>query len=303
MAQPTLVILAAGAGSRYGGLKQLAAVGPGGEALLEYSVYDALGAGFGRVLLVVQPEAEATFHGRLEAMVASVPVAFVRQSLSGHTALGNKVARRVKPWGTGHAVLAVEEQIEGPFVVINADDFYGRESFEVLARFLAARRHGQCATFAVVGFELERTLSEAGPVSRALCVLEESGLLREIREIEQIWRRGDQIVCRGTGGAEVTLRPDELVSMNMWGFGVELFAQLRPQFERFLADGYREQAEFLLPEVVQAQLREKKVKIELLRGSDRWYGITFREDEPRVAAALSKLVADGYYPQNLWKDR
>ncbi len=301
----TLVILAAGAGSRYGGLKQLAPIGPSGETLLEYSVYDALRAGFSRVVLVVRPEDQPAFDRRLaKRMARRVPLAYVRQTTGALPPGFGRRSDRIKPWGTAHAVLAAEAEITGAFAVVNADDFYGAGSFDVLSSFLRAQQAGaqggSPATLAVVGFEVAQTLTEAGPVSRALCRLDDQGLLRQIVELKKVWRQGGRIRY-GDDVSFVPLRGDELVSMNMWGFPRDLFAELRCRFGEFHATSNgRTDGEFLLPDVVQALIRDQRFRVQVLRGSGPWCGITFREDEQRTASVIASLVAQGEYPEELW---
>ncbi len=297
---PTLLVLAAGAGSRYGGLKQLAPIGPSGETLLEYSAYDACRAGFSRVVLVVRPEHEELFRSQLARMRRHMPIRFAHQTLDVLPAGVSPPSGRTRPWGTGHAVLAAESEVDDAFAVVNADDFYGAESFAALAGFLSEPAERPGPALAMVGYRVAQTLTEAGPVSRALCRLDEAGLLCEIIEIKKVWRRNGGIVY-GDGEEVERLDGDELVSMNIWGFTRELFAELRRQFEAFLAiSGGDEEAEFLLPDVVQYLVREEHARVEVLRGGGRWCGITFREDEARVANILSELVEQGRYPKELW---
>ena len=305
-----LVVLAAGAGSRFGGPKQLAPIGPGGAALLEYSAFDALRAGFSRVVLVVRPETEEAVRARFAAMAARVPLAFARQAPDdGPLGRDASVARR-KPWGTGHAVLAARGEVAVPFGVVNADDFYGAGSFAALAGFLrgAGRPRGQgredlSLQFAMVGFPVAGTLSLAGPVSRALCRLDEAGRLREIVEAREVCQRGQRLVRRGGRGEEIAVRADELVSMNMWGFTPELFVELRRRFEKFVEVGEKDlaEAELLLPHVVQSLVRQGRARVEVLTGSGPWCGLTYREDERRARSTIARLVAEGRYPRRLWE--
>jgi UTP-glucose-1-phosphate uridylyltransferase len=299
--QPTLVILAAGAGSRYGGLKQLVPIGPNGETLLEYSAYDALRAGFERVVLVVRPETEGLFRERLDAgMSGRVPVAYVHQTLSDLPDGVAAVEGRARPWGTGQAVLAAGGEVEGPFAVINADDFYGAESFAVLARFWGDESPER-PDLAVVGFHVSETLTDSGPVSRALCETDDRGHLREIVEIPKVWRQNEGIVYEEADGSLRTLQGDELVSMNMWGFAPELFSELRRGFTEFLAHSSAvPDAEFLLPDVIRAALREQRFEVEVLLGAGEWCGLPFREDRERATTIIARLVAEGRYPEELW---
>jgi len=293
--KPTLVILAAGAGTRYGGLKQLAAMGPGGETLLEYSAFDALRAGFGRVVVVVRAETEPSFRQRLDSRMArSASVSYAHQCQSE----GEGTARR-KPWGTGHAVLAVESAIDGPFAVINADDFYGAEPYAAVARFLEAAQTDRRQ--AVIGFRLAETLSNSGAVSRALLGIDDDGRLTAISEYPEIWRREDRIVYRDDDGEERTVAGNELVSMNMWGFNPALLPELRRRFASFVSrHGNDPEAEFLLPEVIQTLVAEGLFEVEVLPAGGEWCGLTFRQDEQRVRSMIASLIQQGHYPSKLW---
>lgn len=303
MSEPlTLVVLAAGAGRRYGGFKQLAPVGPRGEALLEYSVHDALAEGFDRVVLVVSGDGEPSVRERLgESMAKAVTVAYAHQELDSLPAGFGVPEGRRKPWGTGHAVLAAEPEIRGPFAVINADDFYGRESFAALARFLSSPRVSSVPTLALVGFEVARTVSSSGPVSRALCRTDGEGLLREIKELPSVRQHEGRIVYQDGAQGQGVLSGTEAVSMNMWAFTPEVFAELRRGFVDFLgeADELGER-EFLLPEVVQGWISEELFRVRVLPVGREWCGITFREDQERVAAILMDHIAAGRYPEVLW---
>jgi len=297
---PTLVILAAGFGTRYGGLKQLAPIGPCGETLLEYSTFDALGAGFGRVVLVVSPQTEQTFRDRLDAgMARRVPVAYVHQRLDDLPEGFEPLAQRDRPWGTGQAVLAAEAEIDGPFAVVNADDFYGAESYAALSGFLAEGRVDR--DLAAVGFHVSETLADGGPVARALLEYDDEGFLSRIVEILEVWRQGDRILYNDREGRRQILQSDELVSMNMWGFTPRLLPELRRSFGDFLArSGHLPDAEFLLPEVIQSMVCQGRFRVEILPGSGVWCGITFRQDQQRVRAVISSLVDRGRYPEELW---
>lgn len=285
---PALVILAAGAASRYGSLKQLEPVGPGGEALLEYSAFDAWRSGFGRVVLVVRPQTEALFRSGAGGRIARrMPVSYVWQTLEDLPAGFEVPADRHQPWGTGHAVLAAESAVTGPFAVINADDFYGRESFAAVSGFLATASSSE-PVFAMPGFELAATLTDSGPVTRALCRVDGDGWLEDIVE-----RRG-----LGQGGRASA---SAVVSMNMWGFTPAVFPELRRLFEAFLAAAAAG-GEFLLPDAVRSLIREARARVEVLAGAGQWCGVTFREDRPRVAARLAELVDRGVYPRDLCGD-
>ncbi len=301
--KPTLVILAAGAGSRYGGMKQLASVGSDGEPLLEYSAHDAIRSGFGEVVVVVDAGAEGKFRAGLSSGLSRrVPLTFVHQALDDLPPGFAAPAGRHRPWGTVQAVLAAERAVVGPFAVVNADDFYGAESFEAMAAFLARLElDDEPSRLAVVGFKVAQTLTAAGPVSRAVCRIGEGGLLAEILEIKQVWRDGNRFLYRDEEGLERSLGGDEVVSMNMWGFSPSIFAELRARFERFLERaGDRLESEFLLPDVVRELLEEGRVVVEVLPGSNRWCGMTFREDRRRVREIIGELVNEGLYSKELW---
>ncbi len=308
--KPTLVILAAGTGSRYGGLKQLAPIGPGGETLLEYSAFDAVRAGFGRIVLVVRPETEPAFRQRLDSRMARrVPVAYVHQRVDDLPADCGRPSRRVKPWGTGHAVLAAAAEVDGPFAVVNADDFYGAESYVTLSGFLtgpAFRWPPSGVTkvgrvLAAVGFHVAGTLPDAGAVSRALLEVDGDGWLGGIVEIFEVWRQDGGIAYRDGEGHERALAGDQLVSMNMWGFTPRVMPELRRRFVDFLARPGREPgAEYNLPEVIQSMVRDGSFRVEVLAGSDEWCGITRRQDEEHSRSVIVSLVGQGRYPRELW---
>ena len=299
----TLVALAAGVGSRYRGLKQLEPVGPGGEALLEYSVYDALRAGFSHVVLVVQPETESVFRERFESgMDRRVSISYVHQTLDDVPDGFILPPDRCKPWGTGQAVLAAEAEIDGRFAVVNGDDFYGAASFSALANFLNDPEPRDMTTLAMVGFEAGPTLSDTGPVSRALCRLNGDGKLEEIIEILEMWRRNGGGFYLDAEGHEKEVGSGELVSMNIWGFVPEVFAELRDRFREFLATkGQRSDAEFLVPEVIQSLVSGGRMQVEVLPHTGQCYGITYPEDRQRVAKLIAAMTSRGEYPAGLWK--
>jgi NDP-sugar pyrophosphorylase family protein len=298
----TLVALAAGVGKRYGGLKQLEPIGPQGETLLEYSVFDALRAGFSRVVLVVRPETEDLFRDAFaQGMAKRVPLTYVHQTLTELPASFELLSDRSKPWGTGQAILVTEVEIDGPFVVVNADDFYGAESFVTLSRFFTGAERAEVTTFAMLGFAVGQTLTEAGPVSRALCRLDEEGRLQRIIEIARMWKHNGGGVYRDAAGREVEVPGGTLASMNIWGFTPDLFPELNQRFGQFLADrGDESESEFLIPEVIQALVREGRIRVEVLKQAGQWCGITFPEDKERVAKVISDLVCRGVYPPALW---
>jgi UTP-glucose-1-phosphate uridylyltransferase len=287
----TLVVLAAGMGSRYGGLKQIDPVGPSGETVLDYAVFDALRAGFTRVLFVIRRDFEDLFREKIGTRYAGrATVDYVFQSLDALPPGVTTPAGREKPWGTGHAVWCAREAITGDFAVINADDFYGADSFKRLAQFLSRARGG---AFAMVGFRLANTLSEHGTVARGICTSDESGMLRSVVE-----RTGIDPKEVGPG---LTYSGEEIVSLNCWGFTPALFTGLDRQFREFLAArGNEPKAEFYLPAAVSAMIERGEATVRVLPTESSWFGVTYREDKPRVEASITALVQAGRYPAKLW---
>ena len=302
MMKPTLVILAAGMGSRYGGMKQLEGVGPGGETIMDYSMYDALRAGFDKAVFVIRPDMEAAFReviGRRYERHISVAYAF--QRLDQLPAGCSVPPGRTKPWGTAHAVLAAEPEVSTPFAVANADDFYGANSFAALSAFLQQQVPGGVPTYAMVGYTLRDTLTEAGSVNRGCCRCTPDGWLESITEILGIERHGSDGQYTDTSGTARILSGDELVSMNIWGFTPEFFGQLRQRFEIFLRDNAGSQtAEFYLPAGVQQLMHAGRARVKVLPTTDAWVGVTHPQDKPRVVQMIRRLVDEGRYPQRLW---
>jgi UTP-glucose-1-phosphate uridylyltransferase len=287
----TLVVLAAGMGSRYGGLKQIDPVGPSGETVLDYAVFDAVRAGFARVVFVIRRDFEALFREKIGARYAGrIAVDYVYQSLEELPAGFAPPAGREKPWGTGHAVWCAREAVRENFAVINADDFYGADSFARLAQFLARARGHE---FAMVGFRLSNTLSEHGTVSRGVCTSGANGELQSIVEVTSI-------AASDVGGGK-KYSGAEIVSMNCWGFTPELFPGLDAQFREFLAArGSEAKSEFYLPAAVSALIARGDARVHVLPTDSTWFGVTYREDKPRVSAAIAALVQAGKYPAKLF---
>lgn len=299
----SLVVLAAGVGSRYGGLKQLQPVGPNGETLLEYSVFDAVRAGFSRVVLVVRPETEALFRRAFfDGMARRVPLVYVHQTLTDRVDGFAAPPERDRPWGTGQAVLVAEPEVHGAFAVINADDFYGAQSYLALSAFLVGIRESQPPEFAMMGFRMGQTLTEAGPASRAVCRFDNEGHLESIIEIAELWKRGKGGVYVDDTGKEVMVAGEELVSMNMWGFTRDLFPLLVDRFEDFVSrESQVSDSEFLIPAVIQSLLREGRIRVQVLHEAGQWCGITYPEDRQRVAEAIAAMTFRGEYPEKLWE--
>ena len=298
MTSPTLLVLAAGMGSRYGGLKQIDSVGPNGETIVDYSIYDALRAGFAKVVFVIRKDIEQIFRMTVGARFERrVEVEYVFQELH-NLPLGFSVpAGRSKPWGTLHAVLSAAEAINEPFAVINADDFYGAEGYRSLAQHLRS----DLRSYAMVGFVLRNTLSDFGPVSRGVCQVDGNAFLQGIVELKNIVRDGTHAMNTGATGQVTRLSGDEVVSMNMWGFTPSIFEQLREQFRKFLErSGSDLSSESYLPGAVNELVIAHQTRVRVLRTNDLWCGITYRGDHARIVESIGNLIRDGLYPKGLW---
>jgi hypothetical protein len=296
----TLVVLAAGIGRRYGGPKQIERVGPGGATLLDYAAYDAGRAGFERVLLVVREGMEDDVRDVVGDRIARrIPVSYAIQE---HALPPGFVAppTRAKPWGTGHAALAAARLVDGPFAVINADDFYGKGSYQLLAEFLRAPQTGTVPEFALVGFPLAVTLSPDGPVSRGVCEVDASSHLVSIREVLKIERLGGDARWLDEGGSWQPLAGTTQVSLNFWGFTPAFAPALEAGFARFLEQNAASTtAEYFLPSAVQDLVSSRSARVRVLSGGGPWSGLTYPGDRPRLAALLESLVASGEYPAEL----
>ena len=293
--------MAAGMGSRYGGLKQLDPMGPNGEIIMDYSIYDALEAGFGKVVFIIKKEIEEAFREAIGCRVEQkVETAYGYQDLDDLPEGVSRLEKRVKPWGTGHAVLSCKDYIDTPFAVINADDFYGRDSFQVLYDYLKDIDDVKSYNYAMVGFILKNTLTEHGHVSRGVCQVNDQGYLEEIQERTKIQRFSDGVKFE-ENDEWITIPEDSIVSMNMWGFTPSIFEELEAGFVRFL-ESYKDnidKAEFFLPNLVGELVRENKAKVKVLTSSERWYGVTYREDKPVVKKAIEEMIKQGIYPDKL----
>lgn len=281
-------------GSRYGGLKQIDAVGPSGETILDFSVYDASRAGFGQIVFVIRRDIEDAFRQSIGARFEQrIPVKYVFQEIDDLPPGFTVPAGRTKPWGTTQAVLAAAEVIHEPFAVINADDFYGQESFQSLSRHLLTESSG----YAMIGFILRNTLSEFGSVARGISAVDENGYLASVVEVTGIERDSGEIKA----GGGIRLSGDEIVSMNMWGFTPRVFDQLRAYFESFLeANSLDQRAECYLPNAVNSLIHSGESRVRVLPTSEAWFGVTYREDRPRVVESIGRLVSSGVYPKRLW---
>lgn len=298
--QPTLLILAAGMASRYGSLKQIQQFGPSGETIIDYSIYDAIRAGFGKIVFIIRDNFAEEFKEIFEPKLkGKVETAYVFQDMNafvnGHTV----PADRTKPWGTAHAVLCAKDAINEPFAVINADDFYGRDAFEKMAEFLK----GECAAdrYSVVGYELGKTISEYGSVSRGVCEANGDGNLAGITERTKIYLDNGKIVYE-EGDKKVELGPKTPVSMNFWGFAPSVFPVSEKLFDQFLDQKITDpKSEFFIPIVVDQFIASGTGSVKVIPTSAQWFGVTYKEDAPGVQASLSALVNKGEYPDNLWK--
>ena len=304
MSSLTLVVMAAGIGSRYGGLKQVEAFGPGGEVVLEYSVYDALKAGYDRIVFIIRRDFEDLFRDRIGEKIGRVAeTAYVFQSIDQLPPGFTAPPGRTKPWGTGQAVLCSRDAVRTRFSVINADDFYGRATFEAMAAELRREKDDDGAYhYAMMGYRLANTLSEHGHVARGVCESSPDGYLINIREVLRIQRFPDAIKQTENGVDWTPLPGDTLVSMNFWGFEPNLFGELEILFQEFLRSrsGSLDKAEFLIPEVVGSLVRSKKARVRILPTRERWFGVTYPQDRARVQAAILERVSEGLYPKRLW---
>jgi len=299
--KPTLVVMAAGMGSRYGGLKQIDPMGPSGETILDYSVFDALRAGFGKVVFIIRPDFEEAFRTGVGSKFADrIAVDYAFQTLDKLPDGFSVPEGREKPWGTTHAILCVRDVVREPFAVINADDFYGRSSFAVLHDYLSSLPHDS-NEYSMVGFTLKNTLSEHGTVTRGVCKTDAHGFLTEIEEMTKIGSGPSGVSNTKEDGTVSPLTGLEPVSMNMWGFSPHLFDQLGGLFEEFLtAHGAELKGECYIPLSVGELVRRKQASCKVLPTDSTWFGVTYREDKPVVQASIASLTNSGAYPPALW---
>ena len=297
----TLVVLAAGIGSRYGGLKQMDPVGPSGEFILDYSVYDAIKAGFNKIVFVISQNIEADFKETIGKRIsAQIEVDYVIQSLEDLPEEFSVPADRTKPWGTGHAVFACRNAVNEPFAVINGDDFYGQESYKLLADSLEASKDDQ-SIFAMVGYKLSNTVSEHGSVARGVCSVDDNSKLTTVVERTHIEAVDGNIRYQDEDDSWHDLSGNELASMNLWGFKPSLFTTLETEFLKFLQESGNElKSEFFVPSVVNTLINANAISVDVLATSSPWFGVTYAADKPIVVAKIQKLIEDGLYPTSLW---
>lgn len=307
MKKPVLVVMAAGMGSRYGGLKQIDPVDKEGHIIMDFSIYDAVRAGFKKVVFIIKKENEADFKAAIgDRMSKIIEVAYVFQDLNNLPEGYSVPEGRVKPWGTGHAILSCLDEVDGPFAVINADDYYGSHAFQMAYDFLSQNEDGDTYSYMMVGYKLENTLTDNGHVARGVCVTDEEGHLIKINERTHIEKReGGAVYTEDDGKTWVEIPEGSTVSMNMWGFSASILKELKDRFAKFLdenLEGNPLKCEYFLPFVVDELLSEKKATVKVLKSMDKWYGVTYKEDKPVVVAAIQKLKDEGLYPQKLWEE-
>ncbi len=297
--QPTLLILAAGMASRYGSMKQIQSFGPDGETIMDYSIYDAIRAGFGKVVFVIRKDFEENFKSIFEPKLkGKIQTEYVDQDLTDYTEGFQIPAERTKPWGTAHAVLCAKDVIKEPFAVINADDFYGKDAFEKAAKFLTSEvapdKH------CIIGYELAKTLSENGTVSRGVCEVDDNKKCVSINERTKIYREGGKIVYEESDGKH-EVSENAKVSMNFWGFDPSVFSFIENLFKQFLKEKINEpKAEFFIPIIGDGFIKAKAGTIKVIPTSAQWFGVTYKEDAPEVKKDINELVNAGEYPASLW---
>ncbi len=298
--KPTLLILAAGLGSRYGSLKQIDQIGPSGERIIDYSVYDAVKAGFGKIVYVIRESFKDEFKEViLDALPSEIETDIVCQELDSLPPTLSYSKERTKPWGTGQALITAAKVIKEPFVVINADDFYGAESYQIAADFLASVESER--DYALIGYKIKNTLSEYGSVSRGVCEADSSNFLSSIVERKEIKKSDNKITFKDENDNWNPLNGDEIISMNMFAFTPSVFKSFEEDFEKFMKEnGYNLSAEFLIPSVVDTLINSNKAKVKVVKTNANWFGLTFPEDKPIARKKISELVKNEVYPHKLW---
>ncbi|MCI9671600.1 MAG: NTP transferase domain-containing protein [Lawsonibacter sp.] len=303
--KPVLVIMAAGMGSRYGGLKQLDPVGSHGQLIIDYSIYDAKRAGFETVVFVIKPEIEADFKEAIGDRVSKVMDVKYAYQLKEDLPEGYSVpAGRTKPWGTAHAALAARNIVDGPFAVINADDYYGPEAYQEIYNYLSTHADGDMYEYVMVGYLLKNTVTENGTVARGVCEETADHFLTQVTERTKIEKGEPPRYTEDDGATWTDLSADTIVSMNMWGFTRSFLDEALARFPAFLDKTLAEnpeKGEYFLPTVVSQLIDEGKARVKVLRSEDKWYGVTYREDKPTVVAAIAEKTAAGLYPDRLWE--
>ena len=300
MDKPVLVVLAAGMGSRYGGMKQLDPVGPSGQIIIDYSIFDARRAGFEKVIFIIRQEFEADFRKAIgDRLSRLMEVEYAYQSLEDLPAPYTVPEGRTKPFGTGQAVLSARKLIHGPFAVINADDYYGPEAFRVMYEYLSTHADTQQYQYCMVGYQVKNTVTENGSVSRGVCQVGDDGMLTSVVERTKIVQDKDGVIRYADGDSWVDLPGDTLVSMGIWGLTASFLQEAEARFSGFLAENLPQnplKCEYFLPTIISDLIGEGKAQVRMLHSADKWYGVTYREDKPGVVAALAALTQQGLYP-------
>ena len=298
--KPTLLILAAGMGSRYGGLKQVEPVGPNGEAIIDYSIYDAIKAGFGKVVFIIRESFADAFKEKFDKKLAGkIKVDYVYQELDNLPEGFTLPEGREKPWGTAHAILVAKDAINEPFCALNADDFYGFKAFQVMSDFLSESTKE--SEYSMVGYHLKNTLSEFGTVSRGICNADENNHLKKIVETIKIQKKGENVVSIEEDGSETQLTGDEIVSMNNWGFKPSIFKILEEKFTEFLKTEIdKPKSEMYIPFVVFELIQDNKATVKVLEANSPWFGVTYKEDKPFVVEKIRNMIKMGEYPEKLF---
>ena len=304
--KPVLVVMAAGMGSRYGGLKQIDPIDEQGHIIMDFSLYDAKAAGFEEVIFIIKKEMHDIFEESIgKRMAEHFKVTYVYQDINNIPEGFSVPDGRVKPWGTGHAILSCMDAIDGPFAVINADDYYGNSAFDKIYQYLIVHSDDSYYRYAMVGYMVENTLTEHGSVARGVCEINENGFLTHIEERTRIEKKGGHAEYTEDDGNTWNKIPEgTVVSMNMWGFQDSMLKELKARFPHFLKYNIEKnplKCEYFLPNVVGELLEEDKATVSVLKSADVWYGVTYQEDKPQVMKAIQKLKEQGYYPENLWK--
>jgi dTDP-glucose pyrophosphorylase len=301
--KPSLLIMAAGIGSRYGGIKQLDPFGPSGEKIVDYTIYDAIRAGFGKIVFIIRHDIEKNFREMVtNRWLGRIQMEFVYQELQAIPEGFSVPSERIKPWGTGHAILTAASLIREQFSAVNADDFYGRSSLKKTSDFLSEIKNADGAEYCLVGYKLKHTLSEYGSVARGVCRADADGYLTSLVETTNIFKNETGIFHKDENGEIHTMDGDSLVSMNLWGFTPSFFRRLDDDFQVFLKrHGHDPKAEFYLTHVVDRLIRTGEGKVKVLNTDQQWFGVTYREDRPMVERSIRELTAQGEYPSNLWE--
>lgn len=297
--KPTLLILAAGMGSRYGGLKQIDGIGPNNEPIIEYSIYDAIKAGFGKIVFVIREEFDAAFREIFDAFNGRIDIEYVYQPVNFKVD-GLSLVERTKPWGTSHAVLVAKDVIKEPFAVINADDYYGANSFNIMADFLS----NECSpsNMSMLGYILKNTLSENGTVNRGVCEVDSKNNLIEVNEREKLARQGEKVEYNiGSEEPNGEVDPKSYVSMNYWGFHPSIFKDIEEGLHNFMKENSNSPtAEYYIPNIVSDKIKAGEIAFVVIPTNDNWFGVTYKEDKQMAIETLNKHIENGVYPKNLW---